>query len=87
MALDFPATRWSLIAKLPDQPDQIGGLLSLYTDAIGAYLQMRLPEERGRYLDDVVQEVLLDLLGKPDVLDRSRGPVAESEPKADLGAP
>ena len=72
MALDFPATRWSLIAKLPGQPDQVSGLLSLYTDAIGAYLQMKLPEERGRLLDDVVQEVLLDLLSKPEVLARAK---------------
>ncbi len=68
----FPATRWSLIARLPDQPQHIGLLLELYADTIGTYLAMKLRTERPERIQDVVQEVLLDLLSKPEVLSRAQ---------------
>jgi DNA-directed RNA polymerase specialized sigma24 family protein len=68
----FPATRWSLIARLPDQPQHVGVLLELYADTIGTYLAMKLRSERPERVQDVVQEVLLDLLGKPEVLSRAQ---------------
>lgn len=72
MAIDFPATRWSLIAKLPNRPQDVATLIALYAEAIGTYLHAKLPEERGDRLEDVIQEVLLELLGKPEVLARAQ---------------
>jgi RNA polymerase sigma factor (sigma-70 family) len=71
MPVEFPATRWSLIARLPDQPQQAGALLALYADTIGAWLAMKLRGEHPERIQDVVQEVLVDLLGKPEVLARA----------------
>lgn len=68
MAIEFPATRWSLIARLQDQPQQASTLLGLYVDAIGAYLQMRLTNERPEQIEEIVQDVLTDLLAKPEAL-------------------
>lgn len=64
----FPDTRWSLIAALPGQPQQVAALVGVYADAIAAYLRGKLAGERAERIDDVVQEVLLDLLRKPEVL-------------------
>jgi DNA-directed RNA polymerase specialized sigma24 family protein len=72
MCADFPATRWSLIARLPDQPLQAAVVLGLYADAIGAYLARRLSGERAELVADVVQEVLTDLLGRSEVLARAQ---------------
>jgi RNA polymerase sigma factor (sigma-70 family) len=68
----FPATRWSLIARLSDQPQQVAVLVGLYADAIAAYLAGKLAGERPERIDDTIQEVLLDLLGKPAVLARAQ---------------
>ena len=68
----FPNTRWSLITALPGQPHQVGTLIGIYADAIGAYLHTRLVGERAERIDDIVQEVLVDLLGKPDVLAKAQ---------------
>lgn len=68
MGIEFPATRWSLIARLPDHPTQASTLIGLYVDAIGAYVQMRLAHERPEQVEDVIQEVLTDLLAKPEAL-------------------
>ncbi len=68
----FPATRWSLIARLPGQPQQISVLIGLYADAIGTYLARKLVGERQDRIEDVVQEVLLDLLGKSDILAKAQ---------------
>ncbi len=68
----FPNTRWSLIATLPGQPHQVGTLIGMYADAIGAYLHTRLVGERVERVDDIVQEVLVDLLSKPDVLAKAQ---------------
>ena len=69
---EFPATRWSLIARLPDQPQQVGTLIALYADAIGAYLHTRLAGEHVERVDDIVQDVLVDLLAKPEVLAKAQ---------------
>lgn len=68
----FPDTRWSLIAALPGQPRQAAALVGIYAEAVAAYLRARLAGERGERIDDVVQEVLLDLLRKPEVLAQAR---------------
>lgn len=68
----FPATRWSLIARLGDQPQQVAVLVGLYADAIAAYLAGKLAGERPERIDDTIQEVLLDLLGKPALLARAQ---------------
>ncbi len=72
MPADFPKTRWSLIARLPGAPAQAGVVLGLYADAVGAYLERRLAGENAERIADVVQDVLLDLLGKPDLLARAQ---------------
>ncbi|MBA3699222.1 MAG: sigma-70 family RNA polymerase sigma factor [Planctomycetes bacterium] len=71
MPVDFPATRWSLIARLPDQPQQAAALVGLYADAVGEYLRRRLAGERRERVDDVIQDVLLDLMRKPELLSRA----------------
>ena len=71
MPVDFPVTRWSLIARLPDQPQQAAALIGLYADAVGEYLRRRLIGERRERVDDVIQDVLLDLLRKPELLARA----------------
>ena len=70
--VDFPATRWSLIARLPDDPLQASALVGLYADAIGGYLAAKLHGEDADRIADVVQEVLLDLLNRPTALGQAR---------------
>ena len=70
--LVFPATRWSLIARLPEHPQQVAVLIGLYADAIGAYLARKLAGEKQDRVEDTIQEVLLDLLGKPEVLAKAQ---------------
>ena len=72
MPIEFPATRWSLIARLPHQPQQTGAVIALYADTIGAWLAMKLHGEQPERIQDVIQEVLLDLLGKPEVLAKAQ---------------
>ena len=71
MPVEFPATRWSLIARLPEHPQQAGALIGLYADAVGEYLRRRLIGERRERVDDVIQDVLLDLMRKPELLARA----------------
>jgi RNA polymerase sigma factor (sigma-70 family) len=68
----FPATRWSLIARLPDHPQQVAVLIGLYADAIASYLAGKLHGERRERIEDTIQEVLLDLLNKPEVLAKAQ---------------
>ena len=70
--LVFPATRWSLIARLPEHPQQVAVLIGLYADAVGAYLARKMAGEKLDRIEDTVQEVLLDLLGKPEVLAKAQ---------------
>ena len=72
MPVEFPATRWSLIARLPDQPQQAAAVVGLYADAVGEYLHRRLSGEQRERVDDVVQDVLLDLMRKPELLARAQ---------------
>ena len=72
MTVDFPATRWSLIARLSDQPQQASTLVGLYVDAIGAYLHMRLIGERPEEIEDIIQDVLTDLLANPEALAKAK---------------
>lgn len=72
MVIDFPATRWSLIARLPDQPQQASTLIGLYVDAIGAYVQMRLIGEPPELIEDIIQDVLVELLSKPEALAKAK---------------
>ena len=68
----FPPTRWSLIARLGDQPEAASAVVARYADAVAAYLQGKLPDLAAERRDDVVQEVLLDLLRRPEVLARAQ---------------
>ncbi len=65
---EFPPTRWSLIARLPGQPRQAGAVIGLYAEAIGSYLTVKLAGEQSDRVDDIIQEVLVELMGKPDLL-------------------
>ncbi|MFM2091358.1 MAG: hypothetical protein RLZZ127_1847 [Planctomycetota bacterium] len=64
----FPATRWSLIARLPDQPEAAGVLVGLYADAVATYLRLKFSHEAPDRVEDAVQEVLLHLLARPEVV-------------------
>jgi RNA polymerase sigma factor (sigma-70 family) len=69
---DFPATRWSLIARLPGAPQEAAALLALYADAVTGYLRGKLRGEPAERIDDVVQEALLALLARPAALSRAQ---------------
>lgn len=70
--MNFPDTRWSLIGRLADHPDQVGVVVELYTDAIGRYLRAKfVSESLGGRIDDVIQEVLIYLLEHPDLIARA----------------
>ena len=72
MPIEFPSTRWSLIARLASQPQQVNVIVGLYADAIGGYLHRRLAAEHHDRLEDVVQDVLLDLMRKPEVIAKAQ---------------
>ncbi len=69
-AIAFPATRWSLVGRAPT--GDVGTLVELYADCIGRYLRLRFPEVGGADLDDLVQDVLIHLLERPDLLAAAR---------------
>lgn len=61
----FPTTRWSLLARSPDGT----ALVELYADAIAGYLRRKLADRLAASdLDDVIQDVLVHLLQRPDLL-------------------
>ncbi len=73
MSLSFPATRWSLIGRLGETPEATAILLELYFDSIARYVRMRFPDEaRTGDLDDVVQEVAIHVMERPDLLAGAR---------------
>lgn len=72
MPIEFPATRWSLIARLPSQPQQVNVVIGLYADAISEYLHRKLATEQRHRVEDVVQDVLLDLMRKPELLAKAQ---------------
>jgi RNA polymerase sigma factor (sigma-70 family) len=70
--MDFPETRWSLIGRLADQPDQVAVVLELYADPIARYLRGKfVSDATSARLDDVIQEVLMYLMEHPDLLARA----------------
>ena len=73
MSLSFPATRWSLIGRLGETPGATSILLELYFDSIARYIRHRFPEEsRTGELDDVIQEVAIHVMERPDLLVAAR---------------
>lgn len=73
VSLSFPATRWSLIGRLGQTPEATSILLELYFDSIGRYVRHRFPEEsRTGELDDVIQEVAIHVMERPDLLVAAR---------------
>ncbi|HYE04835.1 MAG TPA: hypothetical protein VEL07_04860 [Planctomycetota bacterium] len=69
----FPDTRWSLIGRLAEHPDQAAMVVDLYADSVARYLRLKFPREAiGSAFDDLCQEVLLWLLQHPDLLARAR---------------
>ena len=70
----FPATRWSLIRSLGTGSDlAIQELLQHYAPAIEIYIRRRLSNEAPLgIMDDIVQDVLLDLFKRQDVLARAQ---------------
>lgn len=71
-AQDFPATRWSLVARCGDDGGAATALVERYADAVHRYLGGKLPDLDPALLDDLVQEVLLALLQRPEILARAR---------------
>jgi DNA-directed RNA polymerase specialized sigma24 family protein len=70
--MDFPETRWSLIGRLAEQPDQVAVVLELYADPIGRYLRGKFSSDTAlARLDDVIQEVLVYLMQHPELLSRA----------------
>lgn len=73
MLQDFPHTRWSLVARIGNDPSGLHELLSLYAPAIARYLAQKFPNENASgQLDDVVQETLVALLERPELLARAK---------------
>jgi len=68
----FPDTRWSLIGRLGE--DGVAPLLvERYARGVDRYLRLKLPGEAARSdFDDIVQDVLIHLLERPDVLAQAK---------------
>jgi RNA polymerase sigma factor (sigma-70 family) len=72
-AMEFPDTRWSLIGRLADQPDQVTVVMELYADPIARYVRGKLAGEvESARLDDVVQDVLAWLMEHPQLIARAQ---------------
>ncbi|MBA3847161.1 MAG: sigma-70 family RNA polymerase sigma factor [Planctomycetes bacterium] len=73
MSIRFPDTRWSLIRRIGDRPEDAAIVVDLYCDGIVRYLHLRLGGQAGPAdIDDIAQEVLLHLLEHPQVLAEAR---------------
>ncbi len=73
MSIRFPDTRWSLIRRIGDRPEDAAIVVDLYCDSIVRYLHLRLGGHAGSAdIDDVAHEVLLHLLEHPQVLTEAR---------------
>ena len=71
--MDFPETRWSLIGRLVEQPDQVAVVMELYADPVARYLRGKFAGEHGSArLEDAIQEVLVYLMEHPDLIARAR---------------
>ncbi len=79
--MEFPETRWSLIGRLAEQPDQVAVVLELYADPIGRYLRGKfVSDAMAARVDDVIQEVLIYLMEHPDLLARAHpGEIADGQ--------
>lgn len=65
-AIPFPPTRWSLVGNAP--AGDAGALVERYADALARYLRRRFPDLPAADFDDLVQEVLMHLLQRPELL-------------------
>lgn len=73
MSVRFPETRWSLIRRLGDRPEDAATLVDLYCDGIVRYLRRRLDHDLSADdVDDIAHEVLVQLLEHPEVLAQAR---------------
>jgi DNA-directed RNA polymerase specialized sigma24 family protein len=73
VTIEFPNTRWSLIARLAQDAGGHATLVELYAPAIARYLATRFPSENKQgILDDIVQEVLIDLIERPALFSSAR---------------
>ncbi len=70
--VDFPETRWSLIGRLGEHPAEATTVVETYAGSIDRYLRHRLPTVDAGTVDDIVQDVLVHLLGQAEVLARAR---------------
>jgi RNA polymerase sigma factor (sigma-70 family) len=67
----FPTTRWSLLGPAADGGAAV--LVDLYADAVAAYLRGKLAARApASDVDDVIQDVLMHLLQRPDLLAQAR---------------
>lgn len=64
----FPATQWSLVQRLDATISGGGVLVERYAGAIRAYLGIKFPADSRQLVDDICQEVLMELLERPEVL-------------------
>ncbi len=79
MTISFPDTRWSLIARVGDGREHAAVLLELYGDSIARYLRLKLSTRvPPADLDDVIQDVAVQLLERPELLSKSVMPAAAS---------
>jgi DNA-directed RNA polymerase specialized sigma24 family protein len=71
--MDFPETRWSLIGRLAEQPDQVAVVVELYADPIARYLRVKFGSDHSSSrIEDVIQEVLVYLMEHPQIIARAR---------------
>jgi RNA polymerase sigma factor (sigma-70 family) len=71
MEADFPDTRWSLIRRLAASDGAGILLVDAYADAVARYLHARCAAHGIDRANDIVQEVMVHLLERPDVLARA----------------
>jgi RNA polymerase sigma factor (sigma-70 family) len=73
MSIYFPETRWSLIGRLADRPENAALLVELYVDSVARYLRLRLGSEvELADLDDLIQDVLTHLLEHPEIMAKAK---------------
>ncbi len=73
MSLRFPDTRWSLIKRLGERPEDAALIVDLYCDSIVRYLHGRLGRTHSPSdIDDIAQQVLVHLLEHPQILAEAR---------------